>query len=190
MATQRPESVLEAIMHEFKSPLFGHYIAHWRSLCPPGGIPTTEDYLDHMDPKAAPLLMIFDVLAHDITVRFQGHDIGERRHKEQAGTSWFATNPHLNAANVVANMWQAVRHPCGVWTEAIFVTNVQRRLRVEALSLPLIAKKDRPARLVNLSVGLDSMDFDERAMGWHGLIMIGWYDLGFGVPSSAPLPVN
>lgn len=182
--------MLERMMHEFKSPLFGHYLAHWHSLCPPSGIPTTEDYMDHMDPKIAAFLMIFDVLAQDVTVRFQGNGIGERRQLEQAGRSWFVTNPHLNALSVVANIWQAVRQPCGLWTEATFVTNVQRRLRVEALTLPLRVKGARPARIVNLSIGLDSMDFDERAMGWHGNIAIGWHDLGFGVPKSDTLPVN
>lgn len=177
-------------MEQLQSPLINKFVAHWRGLCRDGQIPTTEDYMDRADPMTAQFLMMFDVLPDDVIVRFQGMAIGDRRKLEQTGLSWFARNSHLNAANVTANIWEALRTPCGIWTEANFVTSVQRRLRVEALSLPLRAREGRPPRWLNISVGLDTMDFDERAMGWHGDIKIGWYDAGYGVPNTAVLPVS
>jgi hypothetical protein len=177
-------------MEHFQSPLLGQYLAHWRSLCLAGEIPTTEDYMDRIDPKVATFLMIFDILPADMVVRFQGLGISERRRIEQTGQSWFALNPHLNAGGVMTNVWEAVRTPCGVWTEAVFVTNAARRLRVEALSLPVATKGNRPPRLLNMSVGLDAVDFDERATGWQGDVKVGWYDIGFGVPAFDAAPVS
>ncbi|MBL8644265.1 MAG: hypothetical protein JNK21_10055 [Rhodospirillaceae bacterium] len=152
-------------------------------------IPATEDYMDHVDHKLAPLLMIFDVLHDDLKVRFQGTGISERRKLDQTAQSWFAGNEHLIASNVVTNIWAALRIPCGIWSEAQFVTTVQRRLTVEALSLPLAAQHGRPPRWVNISVGLAGMDYDERAMGWHGDVKLGWFDAGFGIPTAPILPV-
>jgi hypothetical protein len=178
------------MMQDFQSPLIRQFVAHWKQLCPPGDIPTTEDYMDNMNPKVAKYLMIFDVFSEDMIVRFQGEGISERRQLEQTGKSWFTLNPHLDAPAVLHNVWHAIQQPCGVWTEAIFVTNVQRRLRVEALSLPLRVKEGRPPRILNTSIGLDTMSFDERAMGWQGSIKIGWHDAGFGVPNTPALPVS
>lgn len=175
-------------MQQFQAQLLNDFVTHWQGLRQDGCIPSAADYLDRMEPKLVPNLMIFDVLEDDMLVRFQGAVITERRGMEQVGKSWFQLNPHLSAPNVMKDIWNGLKHPCGIWTEAHFVTSVQRGLRVEALSLPLAVKDGRPPRWVNISMGLNSMGFDERAMGWQGPIRIEWYDAGFGMPSAPPLP--
>lgn len=175
-------------MPAFRSPLVAQFADHWRSLCRDGRIPTSEDYLDRLEPRVAPYLMMFDCLDDDIRVRFQGTSIVQRRGLEQTGRSWFEFNKELNARRVVEDVRLAVRQPCGIWTWASFVTDANRGLDVEALSLPVRTKPGRPARMINISADLNPLQFDDRAKGWQGPVRIDWLDLGFGVPHSPPQP--
>lgn len=176
-------------MIQLRSPLTVQFVAHWKQLCRDGHIPSNEDYLDHPNAQIVPYLMIFDCLQNEMLVRFQGSAIGSRRGIDQTGHGWFQLNPHLKHSNIIKNAHVWMNHPCGFWTLAQFVTNAQRGLTVEALSLPVLVKANRPQRWINLSVELDAMAYDERATGWQGPIEIGWFDLGFGMPPSVPLPV-
>jgi hypothetical protein len=175
---------------DFVSKLPREALDYWRRACREARIPAAEDYLDHVPPHLPPHLMIYDCLPDDILVRFHGSALIKRRGEDHTGQSWLKVNAHVAPRAVLDNVWAAVDHRCGLRTDAIFVTSIGRRLHVEALSLPLATRAGRPARVVNCSVGLDTMKFDERATGWTGAVAARWIDAGFGVPAFAPAPMR
>ncbi|MSO97955.1 MAG: hypothetical protein EXR11_07025 [Rhodospirillaceae bacterium] len=174
-------------MDHFQSPLTREALEYWRSQCQGQAIPRADDYLDRLPPHLAPNLILFDCLPDDMLVRFHGSALITRRGENHTGKSWFSVNSHLPPSAVLADVWAIIRHPCGLWTEATFITSIQRSLRVEAVSLPLAVREGRPPRIVNCSVGLDTMQYDERATGWQGTINLGWVNAGFGVPETEPM---
>jgi hypothetical protein len=176
-------------MTPIQSPLTQAFLAHWLAVRGEKSMPRIADFMDRLEPRFVPYLMMLDIHEADLTVRFHGGALIERRGADQTGKSWLAVNPHLVRLNVMHDVWSVIKSACGLWTEARFTTTVQRALIVEALSLPLAAKDGRPPRIANLSVELGALDFEERAIGWHGKIRLEWIDTGRGVPGLPPLPV-
>jgi len=174
----------------FKAPMTRELLVYWQGLCRADAIPDSAEFIDRVPSRFVPHLMLFDCLADDVLVRFHGSALIARRGADQTGQSWMANNPTLSREATLVNVWTLVRQRCGLLTLAHFVTSTRRHLRVEAFSLPLAVAAGRPPRVVNISLALDTMGYDERAMGWHGPVAAAWVDAGFGVPRDAPLPLS
>ncbi|MDX2142849.1 MAG: PAS domain-containing protein [Rhodospirillaceae bacterium] len=167
----------------FDSPLTAEYLAHWQSLRHDARPPTTEDYFDHISVRAAPLLLMFECTAADVTLRYQGTRIVQRWGKDRTGESWLAGKPPAAAAAILANMRDCVGHPCGAFSKSTYVTKHGRALNLESLTLPLTAADGRPGRLIALSNVQDPVDERDGGVGRVERNRFGWFDVGFGVPS-------
>jgi hypothetical protein len=178
--------LLCSVMATFHSPLSADLLAYWHRQRHGAAMPTTEDFFDHVPPRIAPSLILFEHQAHALIVRYLGTQLVERWQKDLTGQNWLGFNPHLNAANLVANFMTIIRHPCGGCAESSFVTSTGRELRIETFSLPLAVRAGRPPRVISGSFALAAMGFDERARGWMAPRTLHWIDLGFGLPATAP----
>jgi hypothetical protein len=170
----------------FHSPLSHDLIAYWRSRQQGERIPRSEDFFDHVPPRLAPYLILYELVDHSMIVRFLGTQLVARWGEDLTGRDWLAYNPMLNAANITSNFRLLETQPCGAFAHSSFVTTVGRNLKIETCSLPLAIKPDRPARVISGSFALEAMGFNEQSRGWSPPNQLGWIDLGFGVPATAP----
>lgn len=169
-------------MVAFESELTTAFLAHWTSLRRGTAIPTTEDYLDRMDRRFAPLIVVFDCTAEDVIVRLQGTAVVERWGVNRTGQSWLAHKPPGTRAAILANMTDCVARPCGVWAYGAAVSRLGRSAKLENLTLPLGVRGERPLRLVTLSNQLDRFNERDGAKDHSAKRTLDWYDVGFGVP--------
>lgn len=167
----------------FDSPLTQTFLDHWMSLRAGGGLPTTEDYFDRIDPRLAPLILVFECTAQDVVIRFQGTLVVARWREDRTGRSWLMGKPEHKRPTVFANMLDCALHPCGVWAQSAAVTRSGRAARQENLTLPLAVRDGRPNRLVLLSSLIDRPGNPDDPYDHIEKGAIRWFDVGFGVPS-------
>jgi hypothetical protein len=168
---------------QFESVLNQVFFDHWSNLRHGGALPTAESYFDRIDPRLAPLIIVFECAATDVIIRFQGTQVVGRWRADRTGQSWLETKPEPKRPIVFANMRDCAGQPCGVWAKSSAVTRSGRSARQENLTLPLAVQRGRPPRLVLLSSVLEGNStpddpYDHTAKG-----SISWFDVGFGVPN-------
>ncbi|MDX2142852.1 MAG: PAS domain-containing protein [Rhodospirillaceae bacterium] len=173
-------------MSAFHSPLSAELLAYWHRQQHGAPLPTTEDFFDHVPPRLAPLLILFEHHDGALIVRYLGTQLVERWHEDLTGKNWLGFNRHLNAKNLLANFMTITQHPCGGCAQSSFITTTGRELNIETFSLPLAVRAGRPARIISGSFALETMGFAEEARGWMAPRALQWINLGFGVPAFAP----
>ncbi|MDX2142848.1 MAG: hypothetical protein SFV19_05810 [Rhodospirillaceae bacterium] len=166
----------------FHSPLTQLFLDHWRGLRVGDELPTAADYLDRIDPRIAPLLIMFDCGAVDVIIRFQGTRVVERWRADRTGQSWLDTKPPHKRASVLANMHDCAARPCGVWARSAAVARSGAAVRQENLTLPLAMPPDRARRLVLLSTQLEPARERDDPYDHTQKQAIDWFDVGFGTP--------
>ncbi|MBL8644266.1 MAG: hypothetical protein JNK21_10060 [Rhodospirillaceae bacterium] len=166
----------------FKSELNRIFFEHWRGLCVGGRVPLADVYLDQIEPRVAPYLLMYDLLPHDLHVRFQGDEASKRVGANLTGQSWFTINHYLPKDLVLANCRDCVVYACGVWGESAFITDSGREITLENIMLPLAPRDDRPPRLVNISALLDEYTQSDGEKARVVPRRMTWLDAGFGVP--------
>lgn len=171
---------------DFQSPHSAEILSYWQSLRTGAGIPTTEDFFDHVPARIAPYLILFECIDNDLIVRLIGTQLDERWGGNMTGQSWPSVNPHLKAANIISNFMTLHDHPCGACAHGGFMTSSGRNMSVETISFPLAVRNGRPPRVISGSFTLQSLDFDEYSRGRMAPRTVEWVDLGFGVPKEAP----
>ncbi|MBL8629502.1 MAG: hypothetical protein JNM81_07730 [Rhodospirillaceae bacterium] len=169
-------------MVTFTSELNQTFIAHWRSLCTASSISVAEDYLDRIEPRIAPYILIYDLLADDLHVRFQGDEAGKRVGINLTGQSWFSINNYMQKELVLDNCRDCVAYSCGVWGESIYITASGREITLENIMVPLAAKDRRPPRLVNISALMDKIKDEDGKNSRVVPRRMTWLDVGFGLP--------
>jgi len=174
--------------HVFESDLTIAFLSHWRGLRRDGALPVSEDYLDNIDTRLAPLIILFECTDDDVIVRLQGTKVVERWGYDKTGQSWLAAKPAPVRAAIRDNMADCVSYKCGVWAKSTSVTRSGRAAKLENLTLPLSARSGRPGRLVTLSNLLDAHDERDGAKERVDKRALDWFDLGLGIPGHALRP--
>jgi hypothetical protein len=169
----------------FESDLTIAFLNHWRGLRREAALPASEDYLDNMDIRIAPMILLFECVAGDITVRMQGTRIVERWGVDRTGESWLASKAAADRAAILANMTDCVNHRCGVWAKSDYFTTLGSPAKLESLTLPLAVREGRPKRLVTLSNVNRVMDDRDGVKTHVAKSALGWFDVGLGVPGHA-----
>jgi hypothetical protein len=176
-------------MVDFQAPLSSVLLEYWLSRQhPPAGIPSTEDFLDHLPPRIAPYMILFELKDEDLIVRFLGTQLVARWGEDLTGRNWSSYNPHIKGASLVSNLMTMNRHPCGAHALTSFVTNTNRQLSLETATFPLSVQPGRALRVISGSFALEALGFDERSRGWMPPRILRWVDLGFGTPEQPPKP--
>jgi hypothetical protein len=168
-------------VNNFKSALNRVFFDHWRSLCTTDNVPVAENYVDNIEPRVAPYLLMYDLLPDDLHVRFQGDEANKRVGVNLTGQSWFSINHYMPKEMVLGNCQDCVTYKCGVWGESTYVTASGREITLENIMLPLIAQDGRPPRLVNISALMAEITEKDRKVRVVPRRMT-WLDAGFGVP--------
>lgn len=169
----------------FESDLTITFLNHWRALRRGTDVPTSEDYLDQIDFRIAPMIILFECTESDVIVRMQGTKVVERWGYNKTGGSWLESKPESARGAILANMHDCVSHRCGVWAKSASVTQSGHVAKLENLTLPLSAKSGRPGRLVTLSNLLEPHDERDGAKDRIDKRILDWFDLGRGIPGHA-----
>ena len=130
----------------FESLLTLAFFEHWQNLRKVGQLPTTEDYFDNIDSRFAPLLLMFECAADDVTLRFQGTGVVERWGKDRTGESWVMGKPPHRAAAILGNMVDCINTPCGALSHSTYFAQFGRHAKLESLTVPLAVGPGRPGR--------------------------------------------
>jgi hypothetical protein len=173
------------VITEFRSPVSQRFLDHWCALRNGARVPLSRDFLDRPEPEFAPIVTLFDVFADDMVIRLQGTAMVSRWGHDKTGLSFFDINPLLPKSEMMRNVWGCLDTPCGLHSQSRFATSNGRAIGVETVSLPLETDPDKPYRLVNTSVFLQELGFDEHTRGLTAM-RFRWLDVGGGVPAHPP----
>ena len=166
----------------FESPLTLAFLEHWQNLRKDQHLPTTEYYFDHIDARFAPLLLMFECMADDVVLRFQGTAIVERWGKDRTGESWLAGKPPHHSVAILGNMVDCVNTPCGALSHSTYYAKFGRKAKLESLTVPLTVAPGRPGRLLSFSNLLESMSDRDGGPDRIEKRSVAWIDIGFGKP--------
>jgi hypothetical protein len=145
-------------------------------------LPTTEHYFDHVDARFAPRLMMFECMADDVVLRFQGTAVVERWGKDRTGESWLAEKPPHSANAILGNMVDCINTPCGALSQSTYFAKFGRQARLESLTVPLAVAPGRPGRLLSFSNLLEPISERDGGPDRIARRSVAWVDLGFGKP--------
>jgi hypothetical protein len=115
-------------------------------------------------------------------LRFQGTAVVERWGKDRTGQSWIAGKPPHRRTEILGNMADCIRTPCGALSHSIYFAQFGRHAKLESLTLPLAVAPGRPGRLLSLSNLLEPMTERDGGADHVEKRHVDWVDVGFGKP--------
>jgi hypothetical protein len=165
------------------------FVIFWRSLRQAELVPQSARFLDCADPRFQPFISFNDIdPAGDNVVTLIGTDLERMMQSNWTGQSTSQFLPPAVAAAYRQDLTTCFDHPCGMWETTSFATSIQRTVKMEIVTLPLMlgtGPKFRIARFHRLIEVLQRAEAMTPEMRWKAKQ---WLDVGAGVPSRAPLP--
>lgn len=159
---------------------------HWTALPKTNLVPVLEGYLDNVEPKVQPGVVMMDFMPNGtMKVRLAGTGIvdviGEITHAT-------ADDIYHESVKGVAftQGWKALSHPCGFTVNRTFKDVTGRKGSANALVLPIETTPDRKTAVSYNGIptfGANQAD-NEVIQAIIGFKDLRWIDIGAGVPSA------
>lgn len=165
-------------------PGFLRFWSGWLALPKKGHVPLIKSYLDNVDPRLQPGVVIMDfVPPAQMEVRLAGTGI-----VDVFGEITRATQDDIYQSSIKEQAYtqgvKAASHPCGYTIKRTFKDAIGRQASAFALILPLETTSDRKT-VVSYNgfptFGDDAFD-DEVIQAIIGFSELTWLDIGAGVP--------
>lgn len=158
---------------------------HWCALPKAGLIPQLKDYLDNVEPKVQPGIVIMDFMpSGKMAVRLAGTGIVEVFGEITNATADDIYQPSVKVA-AFKQGWAAASHPCGFTIKRTFKDVAGRQGSARAFILPVETTSDRKTVVSYNGIptfGGDDIN-DEIIQAIVGFEDLRWIDIGAGVPS-------
>jgi hypothetical protein len=165
------------------------FVAFWRSLRQAELVPQSARFLDCADPRFQPYVSFNDVdPAGDNIVSLVGTALAAMMQRDWTGLSTSAFMPSAAAEGLRQDYTMCSATPCGMWETSNFVTNANRSVTLEIVTLPLKLGTSTRFRIARFHRVIDVLHVAEvmtADMRWKAKA---WIDLDAGVPSRPPLP--
>jgi hypothetical protein len=176
------ESLIDALVSEGCKA----FLRHWMKLPRTGHAPHSNDFLDHPPAALMPYVLIEDVTAEGLVVRFMGTAVVERWQHDLTGKVIGANLPAAERRRMEYYGGAVATHPCGMRQTGDLRSSTGRMVSFEAVLLPLSVDAGRPPRLVAYSHMLDPLGQREHNSQYAQSSSRSWFDIGAGVPAEPP----
>lgn len=164
------------------------FVDHWQSLRQGGALPTSQAFLDNVQPALQPLISLNDVdeNGQNQVVLF-GTELVEVWQSDLTGKNVAEFITPDQAKRLTTDLVICAKTPCGIWEISTLKTTTGRTIAWEMVTLPIELndpKRYRIARYHNIleptakgELVADIMHFQQKR----------WLDIGSGVPDADPL---
>lgn len=164
------------------------FVDHWQKLRQGDALPTSQSFLDNVEPALQPLVSLNDVdeTGRNLVVLF-GTELVELWQSDLTGKNVTEFITPEQAYRLTTDLVLCAKTPCGIWEISTLKTTTDRTISWEMVTLPIgldDPKRYRIARYHNIlepttkgELVADIMHFQRKE----------WFDVGSGVPADAPL---
>lgn len=163
---------------------------YWDGLRHDSCPPSSEELLNTASPRFAGYMYVLELAEEAVIVRLQGTQLELAWSRDLTGGDFFpGRSPRFRAAGL-ANLESVIAHPCGHLARSTYATSKGRKITSDWIFLPLTVRVGRRRRVVGAVFQHGSLKaYDEVGINHFEMHRLSWLDIGFGVPTSGPLPL-
>ncbi|NKB44043.1 MAG: PAS domain-containing protein [Alphaproteobacteria bacterium] len=164
------------------------FVDHWRALRNGKPVPTSQDFLDQVDPEFQPFVSFNDVeqSGRNVVALF-GTGLVDLWKVDLTGKQVNEFVDNERADRLTVDMLRCAEKPCGIWEVSTFRTTSGRVIGWEMISLPLVLDDPDRIRIARYHNVLEPTEKDELIQDILNFQQKEWVDLGFGEPDAKPL---
>ncbi len=164
------------------------FVGHWLSLRIGEDIPTSEDFLDNVDPVSQPFVSFNDVTTdnHNTVVLF-GTGLVDLWKVDLTGKEVREFIDEDQANRLTTDMLKCAFKPCGIWEVSTLRTTSGRVVGWEMVTLPINLGEPNRFRIARYHNMLEPTEKGERIQDILHFQRKEWVDVGAGLPADAPL---
>jgi len=164
------------------------FVTHWQDLREGEAVPTSQAFLDNVQPALQPLISLNDVdeNGQNQVVLF-GTELVEVWQSDLTGKNVTEFISAEQARRLTTDLVICAKTPCGIWEVSTLKTTTGRTIAWEMVTLPVgldDPKRHRIARYHNI---LEPTDKNELVADIMYFQQKEWLDIGSGIPDTAPL---